>query len=168
MRKRGGSHLQRQLQSPRFVLSFAGKLPAMETSSFNAPASFVQESEVGPVPLADTTTLGAYLGNSDLALQEAALGAAGAAATAGLPCTCSDACCCLWVLSLQVVMSMCRSVAVTGACQSECSRTAGSFAGLQYPATTACCRGWYLHNARSPCLKCFPSTDRATCQSSIC
>eukprot|EP00775_Hariotina_reticulata_P010067 gene10067-10222_t len=60
-----------------------GKLPAMETSSFNAPAALVQESEVGQVPRADTTTLGAYLGNSDLVLQEAALGAHGAAAAAG-------------------------------------------------------------------------------------
>lgn len=69
-----------------FLCDAAGKLPAMETSSFNAPAALVQESEVGPVPRADTTTLGAYLGNSDLVLQEAALGAQGAAAAAGLPC----------------------------------------------------------------------------------
>lgn len=48
-----------------------GKLPAMETSSFNAPAAFIQDGEVGPVPRADTATLGAYLGNSDLVLDEA-------------------------------------------------------------------------------------------------
>lgn len=44
----------------------------METSSFNAPAAFIQDGEVGPVPRADTATLGAYLGNSDLVLEEAA------------------------------------------------------------------------------------------------
>eukprot|EP00878_Enallax_costatus_P005037 GHUV01005297.1.p1 GENE.GHUV01005297.1~~GHUV01005297.1.p1 ORF type:complete len:1446 (+),score=421.24 GHUV01005297.1:301-4638(+) len=49
-----------------------GKLPAMETSSFNAPAAFIQDGEVGPVPRADTATLGAYLGNSDLVLDESA------------------------------------------------------------------------------------------------
>eukprot|EP00879_Flechtneria_rotunda_P017296 GHRR01018118.1.p1 GENE.GHRR01018118.1~~GHRR01018118.1.p1 ORF type:complete len:1217 (+),score=567.02 GHRR01018118.1:272-3922(+) len=53
-----------------------GKLPAMETSSFNAPAAFIQEGEVGPVPRAETHSLGAYLGNSDLILDEAAAAAA--------------------------------------------------------------------------------------------
>ncbi len=58
----------------------AGKLPTMETSSFNAPAAFIQEGDVGPVPLADTTTLGAYLGNADLtAIGDAAALAAAAA-----------------------------------------------------------------------------------------
>jgi hypothetical protein len=58
----------------------AGKLPTMETSSFNTPAAFVQEGDVGPVPHADTTTLGAYLGNADLtALGDAAALAAAAA-----------------------------------------------------------------------------------------
>lgn len=52
----------------------------METSSFNTPAAFVQEGDVGPVPHADTTTLGAYLGNADLtALGDAAALAAAAA-----------------------------------------------------------------------------------------
>lgn len=50
----------------------------METSSFNAPAAFVQEGDVGPLPRADATTLGAYLGNADLT----ALGDAAAAALA--------------------------------------------------------------------------------------
>jgi hypothetical protein len=48
----------------------AGKMPYMETSSFNAPAAFIQDGEVGPLPRADAATLGAYLGNSDLALLE--------------------------------------------------------------------------------------------------
>lgn len=50
----------------------------METSSFNAPAAFIQEGDVGPLPRADATTLGAYLGNADLT----ALGDAAAAALA--------------------------------------------------------------------------------------
>lgn len=52
----------------------------METSSFNAPAAFIQEGDVGPVPHADTTTLGAYLGSADLtAIGDAAALAAAAA-----------------------------------------------------------------------------------------
>ncbi|WIA34203.1 hypothetical protein OEZ86_012559 [Tetradesmus obliquus] len=60
-----------------------GKQPAMETSAFNAPAAFIQAGEVGQLPRADTATLGAYLGNSDLALLEEP-GAAAAAAAAGV------------------------------------------------------------------------------------
>jgi hypothetical protein len=39
----------------------------METSSFNAPKQFVQDGEVGPIPRAEVSTLGVYLGMSDLA-----------------------------------------------------------------------------------------------------
>jgi hypothetical protein len=67
----------------------AGKLPIMETSSFNAPAAFIQEGDVGPLPRADATTLGAYLGNADLtALGDAAaaaLAAAGEMSPSGRP-----------------------------------------------------------------------------------
>jgi hypothetical protein len=52
------------------LLLLAGRMPSMETSSFNAPAAFIQDGEVGPLPRADTATLGAYLGNSDLVLLE--------------------------------------------------------------------------------------------------
>lgn len=61
----------------------------METSSFNAPATFIQEGDVGPLPRADATTLGAYLGNADLtALGDAAaaaLAAAGEMSPSGRP-----------------------------------------------------------------------------------
>jgi hypothetical protein len=67
----------------------------METSSFNAPAAFIQDGEVGPLPRADTATLGAYLGNSDLVLLEEP----GAAAQGGMfvcqHLRCSCACLCL-------------------------------------------------------------------------
>lgn len=39
----------------------------METSSFNAPSQFIQEGEVGPIPRADASTVGVYLGMTDLA-----------------------------------------------------------------------------------------------------
>jgi hypothetical protein len=59
--------------------AFTGKMPSMETSSFNAPAAFIQDGEVGPLPRADTATLGAYLGNSDLvSLEEPGAAAQGA------------------------------------------------------------------------------------------
>jgi hypothetical protein len=53
----------------------------METSSFNVPSAFIQEGDVGTLPRADDTTLGAYLGNADLmALGDAAALALAAAA----------------------------------------------------------------------------------------
>jgi hypothetical protein len=59
----------------------------METSSFNAPAAFIQDGDVGPLPRADAATLGAYLGNADLAAlgdaSASALEAAAAATGAG-------------------------------------------------------------------------------------
>jgi len=39
----------------------------MGTSSFNAPSQFIQDGEVGPIPRAEVSTLGVYLGMSDLA-----------------------------------------------------------------------------------------------------
>jgi hypothetical protein len=54
-------------QSPPPTNRPPGKLPAMETSGFNAPSQFVQEGEVGPIPRAEAATLGVYLGMSDLA-----------------------------------------------------------------------------------------------------
>jgi hypothetical protein len=44
-----------------------GVLPSMETSGFNAPAQFIQAGDVGPIPRCDTSTLGSYLGLSDIA-----------------------------------------------------------------------------------------------------
>jgi hypothetical protein len=55
----------------------------METSGFNAPAAFMSDGDVGPLPRADTTTLGAYLGNADLTALGDAAAAAAAAAAAG-------------------------------------------------------------------------------------